>query len=145
VESVVVFQGAEHYISPSWYPSKEETGKVVPTWNYAVVHARGVPVVFDDRDRLRAHVTALTDTHESDAEIPWQVTDAPTEFIDNLLKGIVGIEIPIESLTGKWKVSQNRNDADRRGVVEALQRRREPGAAAMAELVARAEGRSPKS
>jgi transcriptional regulator len=144
-ESVVLFQGAEHYISPSWYPSKVETGRVVPTWNYAVVHARGVPSVFEDPERLRAHVTALTDTHESAADIPWQVSDAPADFITNLLRGIVGIEIPIASLTGKWKVSQNRNDADRRAVIEALRRRGDSRSTAMAQLVADATNRPPKS
>jgi len=145
VESVVVFQGPEHYISPSWYPSKQETGKVVPTWNYAVVHARGVPIVFEDPERLRAHVTALTELHEAEAEIPWHVSDAPPDFIGNLLRGIVGIEIPIAALTGKWKVSQNRGDADRRAVVEALRRQGDSRSTTMAELVANATNRRPKS
>jgi len=144
-ESVVVFQGPEHYISPSWYPSKQETGKVVPTWNYAVVHARGVPIVFEDPERLRAHVTALTELHEADADIPWQVSDAPADFIGNLLRGIVGIEIPIASLTGKWKVSQNRGDADRRAVVEALRRQGDSRSTTMAELIANTTNRDPKS
>lgn len=145
VESVIVFQGAEHYISPSWYPSKQETGKVVPTWNYAVVHARGVPVAFEDPERLRAHVTALTESHESASESPWHVSDAPPDFITNLLRGIVGIEIPIASLTGKWKVSQNRPDADRWAVVEALRRQGDPQSTMMAELVAEATNRHPKT
>ena len=145
VESVVVFQGPEHYISPSWYPSKQETGKAVPTWNYAVVHARGVPIVFEDPERLRAHVTALTELHEAEAEIPWHVSDAPPDFIGNLLRGIVGIEIPIAALTGKWKVSQNRGDADRRAVVEALRRQGDSRSTTMAGLVANATNRRPKS
>jgi transcriptional regulator len=136
VASVVIFQGTEHYISPSWYASKAETAKVVPTWNYAVVHAHGIPRVFDDRDRLRAHVTALTDRHEAMQDEPWAVADAPAEFIDNLLGGIVGIEIPIASLSGKWKVSQNRNEADRHAVTDALRRRADGRSLAMAELVA---------
>jgi transcriptional regulator len=132
---VVIFQGAESYISPSWYPTKRDTGKAVPTWNYAVVHAHGIPECFDDRDRLLAHVTALTQTHESAFQAPWQVSDAPADFIDAMLKGIVGIEIPIASLAGKWKVSQNRPEADRRGVAEALQQRDDDSSRAMAALV----------
>jgi transcriptional regulator len=137
VPSVVVFQGAESYISPSWYPSKAETGKAVPTWNYAVVHAHGLPSVFEDRDRLLAHVTRLTETHEASLETPWRVTDAPADFIDAMLKGIVGVEIPIASLTGKWKVSQNRSDADRRSVVDALQQKGDDRSRAMADLIER--------
>ena len=145
VPSIVIFQGAEHYISPSWYPSKVETGKAVPTWNYAVVHAHGIPVVFEDRDRLLAHVTALTETHESSFETPWHVSDAPAEFIDTMLKGIVGIEIPIASLTGKWKVSQNRPEADRRAVTEALRHEGDDEARAMADLVEQAATRRQKN
>jgi len=138
--SVVVFQGTESYISPSWYPSKAETGKAVPTWNYAVVHARGVPTLFQDHDRLLAHVTRLTDTHEAAFEHPWQVTDAPADFIDALLKGIVGVEIPLTSLTGKWKVSQNRPEADRRSVVDALQQQGDDRSRAMAALIEQSRG-----
>jgi len=137
VSSVVIFQGAESYISPSWYPTKQDTGKAVPTWNYAVVHAHGVPSLFEDRERLLAHVTALTNTHESTFEAPWRVSDAPADFIHAMLKGIVGIEIPIASLTGKWKVSQNRPEADRRAVVEALRKQGDDSSRAMAALVSR--------
>jgi len=133
--AVVIFQGAESYISPSWYPTKQATGKAVPTWNYAVVHAHGVPRVFEDRDRLLAHVTALTNTHESSHDVPWHVSDAPADFIEAMLKGIVGIEIPIATLTGKWKVSQNRPEADRRAVVDALRQREDGRSQAMATLV----------
>ena len=135
VPSVVIFQGAESYISPSWYQSKRETGKAVPTWNYAVVHAHGIPAVFDDRDRLLAHVTTLTNTHEASLEAPWKVSDAPAEFVDALLKGIVGIELPIASIAGKWKVNQNRTAADRRTVVEALEQKGDDASRAMARLV----------
>ena len=135
IPSVVIFQGAELYISPSWYQSKRETGKAVPTWNYAVVHAHGIPAVFDDRDRLLAHVTALTNTHEASLEASWKVSDAPAEFVDALLKGIVGIELPIASLAGKWKVNQNRTAADRRAVVEALQEKGDDASRAMARLI----------
>jgi transcriptional regulator len=140
VASVVVFQGAESYISPSWYPSKAETGKAVPTWNYAVVHAGGLPAVFEDRDRLLAHVTRLTDTHEAGVEHPWHVTDAPADFVEAMLHGIVGIEIPLASLTGKWKVSQNRSDADRRNVVQSLRQQGDDRSRAMAALIEQSRG-----
>jgi transcriptional regulator len=133
--SVVIFQGPDHYISPSWYPSKADTGKVVPTWNYAVVHAHGVPRVFEDRDRLLAHVMALTNTHESSVDASWRVSDAPADFVEALLKGIVGIEIPIATLTGKWKVSQNRPEVDKQAVVNALRLREDDRSHAMATLV----------
>jgi transcriptional regulator len=135
VPSVVIFQGPGSYISPSWYPTKRETGKAVPTWNYAVVHAHGIPALFDDRDRLLAHVTALTNTHESPFEAPWQVSDAPRDFIDSMLKGIVGIEIVVASLTGKWKVGQNRPEADRRAVADALEQKGDEASREMAALV----------
>lgn len=120
VDSIVVFQGVETYITPSWYPSKQEHGKTVPTWNYVVVHAHGLPAAIEDRAWLLQHVTQLTDVHEADRAVPWQVTDAPQDFMERLLGGIVGIEIPITTLVGKWKVSQNRPDADKLGVVEGL-------------------------
>jgi transcriptional regulator len=118
--SVVVFQGPQAYITPGWYPAKQEHGKVVPTWNYAVVHAHGTPRVIDDAEWLRQHVTALTSEHEASRELPWAVSDAPASFIDAMVRGIVGIEIPIDTLEGKWKASQNRSVADRRGVVAGL-------------------------
>ena len=119
-ESVVVFQGAQAYITPSWYPTKHEHGKVVPTWNYAVVHAHGRPKAIDDREWLLNHVAKLTGLHESQREMPWQVSDAPTEFIAALLDAIVGIEIPIARLAGKWKASQNRTSPDKLGVIAGL-------------------------
>ena len=120
VESIVLFQGADHYVSPSWYPSKQAHGKVVPTWNYMVVHAYGMPRIVEDRDALLRHLTQLTDTHEHHRPTPWKVTDAPPEFVDQLLNAIVGIEIPIARLVGKWKLSQNRPEADRQGVAAGL-------------------------
>lgn len=120
IESVVVFQGPQAYITPSWYPTKQEHGKVVPTWNYAVVHAHGIPRVIDDREWLRRHVEELTALHEAEREVRWQVSDAPSNYIDTLLEAIVGLEIPIANLVGKWKVSQNRSLPDRRGVVAGL-------------------------
>jgi transcriptional regulator len=119
-ETLVVFQGPEAYISPSWYPSKKEHGQVVPTWNYVVVQARGTPRVIDDAAWLRVQIEALTSSQESRRSEPWRVTDAPPTFVDKQIKAIIGIEIPIVTIQGKWKVSQNRSDADRRGVYEGL-------------------------
>lgn len=135
--SVVIFQGPQAYISPSWYPSKQAGGKVVPTWNYAVVHAHGRPRVIDDRARLLEIVSQLTDTHEGGRAAPWQVTDAPADFIDKLLAAIVGIEIPVERLSGKWKVSQNRPQADQLGTAAGLEATGEAEAARMAQAVRR--------
>jgi transcriptional regulator len=118
--ALAIFSGSDHYISPNWYPSKAEHGKVVPTWNYAVVHAHGTLEVHDDPEWLRTFVTRLTETHEAQFESPWSVTDAPADYIDGLLKGIVGIEIRIDRLEGKWKMSQNRPDADREAVARRL-------------------------
>lgn len=128
---VVVFQGPQAYVTPSWYPSKAEHGKTVPTWNYAVVHARGVPAFTHDRDWLHAHVSGLTDAHESAEPAPWAVSDAPTDFVERQLGAIVGVEIPIERLLGTWKASQNRSAADRAGVVEGLRRRGDVESAAL--------------
>lgn len=119
-ESVVVFQGPEAYITPSWYPTKQDHGKVVPTWNYVVVHAHGVPRVITDAEWLRQQVSELTRKHEAGRQVPWDVSDAPAAYIDAMLGGIVGIEIPIARVVGKWKVSQNRPEQDRRGVVAGL-------------------------
>jgi transcriptional regulator len=137
VASVVTFQGAQRYITPSWYASKREHGKVVPTWNYAVVHAHGMPRATLDRDWLHALVSRLTKTHEAARAQPWAVSDAPADFIDRQLQAIVGIEIPITRLVGKWKVSQNRPAADRAGVTAGLLAEEEAGSAEMAALVQR--------
>jgi transcriptional regulator len=117
---LAIFQGPEHYITPSWYPSKKEHGRVVPTWNYTAVHVRGHAKTFEDRDELIAHVTALTNQNEQRFALPWSVDDAPRDYVEAMTKAIVGIEIPIETIEGKWKVSQNRPVADRLGVVEGL-------------------------
>jgi len=119
-ESLVVFQGPQAYISPGWYPSKLEHGKAVPTWNYVMVQARGTLRAIDDADRVRAFVTRLTTRHEAVQAKPWAVTDAPPDFIDTMVRAIVGIEITLTALTGKWKVSQNRSIADRGGVAAGL-------------------------
>lgn len=139
--SVVIFQGPELYITPSWYPLKQETGKVVPTWNYAVVHAHGVPRFIDDRDWLRSHVTSLTNVHESGREAPWAVTDAPADWIETLLGAIVGVELPIDRLEGKWKASQNRSDADRLGVAAGLEESGDDASRSMAGIVRAAMNR----
>ena len=135
VEALVIFQGAESYITPSWYATKRETGKVVPTWNYAVVQAQGPLHVVEDRDWLSRQVGALTSLNEAGRPQPWSVGDAPASFIAAQLKGIVGIEIPITRIEGKWKVSQNRPETDRIGVAEGLKASADPSAPAMSDLV----------
>ena len=135
-EVLAIFQGPQVYVTPSWYPSKRETGQVVPTWNYAVVHAYGSMVVRDDREWLRDLVTRLTDQQEAGLPQPWRVADAPEDYLERMLGAIVGIEIPLTRLIGKWKVSQNRTGADRNGVVEGLGQLDDAQAKAMADLVA---------
>lgn len=119
-ESVVVFQGEQAYITPSWYPSKKEHGKAVPTWNYVVVHAHGIPKKIEDPEWLLKHLNELTEIHESEQSLPWKVSDAPGGFIDQLVQAIVGIEIPINRIIGKWKLGQNRPAADKLGVIAGL-------------------------
>ena len=119
-QALVIFAGAEAYVSPGFYPSKAEHGKVVPTWNYVAVHAYGTAEVFTDADRLRDLVSELTDRHEAGRNNPWKVADAPAEYIDAMLKAIVGFALPIERLEGKRKLSQNRSPADIAGVREGL-------------------------
>ncbi len=119
-ESLVVFQGPQAYISPSFYPAKVEHGKVVPTWNYVMVQARGRLRAIEDAAWLHAFVTRLTDRHEAPRATPWAVSDAPADYIETMLGAIVGIEIALSTLTGKWKVSQNRSAADRAGVMQGL-------------------------
>jgi transcriptional regulator len=119
-EALAVFTGPQTYITPSWYPSKAETHKVVPTWNYTLVQARGPLRAIDDAPWLHALVGGLTAHHEAPRDKPWAVTDAPEDYVQTMLRAIVGIEIELTSLVGKWKVSQNRSEADRQGVVEGL-------------------------
>jgi transcriptional regulator len=116
-EVLIVFQGTEAYVTPSWYQAKIEHGKVVPTWNYVIVQVRGRVRVIDDADWLRAHVTRLTNEHEATRDAPWYVSDAPATFIEGLIKGIIGLEVVIDQIEGKWKVSQNRSEVDRAGVI----------------------------
>jgi transcriptional regulator len=135
VEALAIFQGPESYISPSWYPSKDADGKVVPTWNYAVVHAYGNARAVEDSAWLLEHVTQLTAVHEARKARPWQVSDAPEVYTQQMISRIVGIEIPISKLQGKWKVNQNRRLADRLGVAAGLESQGTDRSRAMAELV----------
>ena len=120
--ALAIFLGPHAYVSPSWYPSKAETGKAVPTWNYITVHAKGPIRWIQDADWLRAHVTALSNAHESPRPDPWAVSDAPAGYVDGLLRAIVGFELSIETLEGKYKLSQNRPESDRQGVRDAFTR-----------------------
>ena len=140
-DALVVFQGSEHYISPSWYATKRETGKVVPTWNYVMVQARGTARVIEDAEWLRAQIAALTQTQETPRPAPWAVSDAPEDFVTAQVRQIVGLEIEITDIRGKWKASQNRNVADRTGVVAGLEGDGDPQALAMAAVV---QGVGPK-
>jgi transcriptional regulator len=140
VEALAIFQGAHGYISPSWYPTKREHGKVVPTWNYAVVHAYGPLRVIDDPVWLRELLEVLVRRHEASSIAPWSISDAPPEFIERMIGSIVGFEIVISRLNGKWKASQNQPAENRAGVVEALKQRGDPTAIEMAELVQQASG-----
>jgi transcriptional regulator len=132
-DALVVFQGTDSYVTPSWYPAKAEHGKVVPTWNYAIVQVRGAARVIDDAAWLHANVSALSDSHEAGRQKPWSVADAPSDYVAAQLRGIVGVEIPIATIEGKFKFSQNRPEADRRGVAEGLSM--EPGAQAHLAMV----------
>jgi transcriptional regulator len=118
--ALAIFLGPDAYVTPSWYPSKGEAGRVVPTWNYLAIHAHGTVRFFQDRERLLDLVTRLTDRQEQARPHPWKVSDAPEDYVDGLLKGIVGVEMTITRLEGKWKARQNRSDADRRGVAQGL-------------------------
>jgi transcriptional regulator len=133
--AVAIFQGPQSYVTPNWYASKQAHGKVVPTWNYAVVHAHGRPRAMHDREWLLAQVSQMTARQEAGQRSPWQVSDAPADFTERLLGGIVGIEMPVEVLRGSWKVSQNRPLADRLGVAAGLQSSEDSQAHAMARLV----------
>lgn len=135
VPSVVMFQGPQSYITPGWYPGKAAHGQVVPTWNYVVAHAHGVARAVDDTQWLRDFLTRLTAAHETAQPAPWALTDAPTAFIDKLLRAVVGIEIPIDSLVGKLKASQDEALPDRLGTALGLQAQGSANAAAMAWLV----------
>lgn len=130
---LVIFQGEQGYVSPSWYVAKQEHGKVVPTWDYVAVHAYGTAKAVHDAAWLRQMVEDLTNRHEQGRADPWRVSDAPAEYVDKLIGAIVGVEIPVTRLIGKWKLSQNRSVADRQGVVAGLER---DGAKAQADVAA---------
>jgi transcriptional regulator len=134
-EGLAIFMGPDAYITPSWYETKRETGKVVPTWNYVAVHAYGPVEFFDDAARLLDLVTRLTDLHEGERPAPWAVSDAPSDFIQAQLRGIVGLRMPITRLEGKRKMSQNRSASDRAGVAAGLADSPRPTERAAAALV----------
>jgi transcriptional regulator len=136
-EALMIFQGPEGYITPNWYPSKADHQKVVPTWNYALVHAYGRPEIMNDNDWLRRHVTELTRQQEAHQAKPWAVTDAPETYIEVMLRGIVGFRFAIARLEGKWKMSQNRETRDRDGVVKGLDTRGAADDIEMAQIMSR--------
>ncbi len=135
VEALLIFQGPGSYISPSWYPTKKETGKVVPTYNYVVVHAYGPMRVIDDRAWLRRLVERLTNRHEAARAEPWKIADAPSDYIEKMLAAIVGIEVPVTKLVGKWKTSQNQPEVNREGVIRGLSKIASADATVMASFV----------
>ncbi|MFL6652801.1 MAG: FMN-binding negative transcriptional regulator [Sulfurifustaceae bacterium] len=139
VEALAIFHGPHAYITPSWYATKPRTGKVVPTWNYAVVHAYGALRVIDDRAWLRKQIEALTTHHEASFATPWNVGDAPADYIENMVSHIVGVEIVITKLIGKWKVSQNQPAENRAGVIAGLKEIGTADALLMADLIAAAD------
>ena len=138
-ECLVVFQGPQAYVTPTWYPTKQASGKVVPTWNYATVHAWGTPTLIEDPAWLRRQIDDLTGLLEDPRPVPWQVDDAPAPFVSAQLRGIVGVEIPISRLEGKWKMSQNRPEVDKLGVVDGFREQGEAGVE-FAALVAERNG-----
>jgi transcriptional regulator len=140
-EAMVVFMGPQTYVSPSWYVTKQESGKVVPTWNYACVHVYGLIRLIEDRDWLYSQIRELTELQERDRTSPWSVDDAPPGFITSMIEAIIGIEITISRIEGKWKVSQNRNEADRQGVIVGLTESGDVTDRAMADLVAGADAK----
>lgn len=141
VEALAIFHGPEGYISPSWYPLKQETGKVVPTWNYRVVHAYGRLEVIDDPAWVRTQVEALTDMNEARFEQPWQVADAPRDYTDKMIGALVGFEIVITRLLGKTKANQNHPERNRAGLVGGLRERGDPGADELAALTRDDDGK----
>jgi transcriptional regulator len=143
-QALAIFQGPQAYISPSFYPSKVETGEVVPTWNYAVVHASGTLRFIQDAGWLRDFVAGLTATHEAPRGVPWKIDDAPAPYIAKMLSLIVGFEFSIVTLTGKWKVSQNRSQADQQGVIRNLRNADDADSHDMAAMLA-ALAREPES
>jgi transcriptional regulator len=138
VDALAIFGGDHHYITPSWYSENEKHAEEVPTWNYAVVHAYAPLKVIEDPEWLLTHVSSLTNIHEAGFPVPWKVSDAPRDRIRALLNGIIGLELPIRRLEGKWKVSQNRTERERKGVIDGLKELNTPQSLTMKSLV---EGR----
>ncbi|MCK9397447.1 MAG: FMN-binding negative transcriptional regulator [Methylobacter sp.] len=135
VDALAIFHGPDAYISPSWYATKQETGRVVPTWNYAVVHAYGFLRIIDDASWVRAQLEAMTRDNEADFPEPWAVSDAPDDFTEKLVGAVIGIEMVIARLSGKWKVSQNQPPQNQGSVIQGLNASGQSGAATMAALV----------
>ncbi|HEV2704118.1 MAG TPA: FMN-binding negative transcriptional regulator [Steroidobacteraceae bacterium] len=135
IPSVIAFHGPQTYVSPSWYPSRQSHGKVVPTWNYVVVHAHAIPRVMEERAQVLEHLTQLTIAQEAGQPVPWRISDAPADFIEQMTGNIVALEMPIVQIFGKWKVSQNRSAEDRDGVVAGLQRQGDALSSDMAGLI----------
>ena len=135
-QALAIFLGPDAYITPAWYETKRQSGKVVPTWNYVAVHAYGPLEFYEDADRLLALVTRLTETHEAGRDRPWAVSDAPGDYVAGMLRAIVGVELPIARLEGKWKMSQNRPAADRVGTIAGLTAEGGEKEVAVAEIVA---------
>jgi transcriptional regulator len=133
--ALILFTGPDAYISPSWYAAKAEHGKVVPTWNYVAVHVYGQARFTSDRDFLRQHLQALVTKHEAAQAKPWKVSDAPSDYIERQINAIVGVEVVIERIEGKWKMSQNRSTADIDGVIAALGQSSTPKDRAVAEIM----------
>jgi len=136
VAALAIFQGPDSYISPSWYPSHQDTGRVVPTWNYAVVHAYGALRTVEDPAWLESHVRELTSLEEASIPQPWSPDQAPSDFLNAMIKGIVGLEIAVTRLEGKWKVNQNRLPQDRAGAIQGLRALGDPASETMADLIA---------
>jgi transcriptional regulator len=135
-EALVVFQAAEGYISPNWYPTKQDAHRVVPTWNYAVAHVYGPLIIHDDMKWLRGQAGRLTKMMETAQPTPWKMADAPRDYLDTMLASIVGVELPITRLIGKLKAGQNREMVDRLGAIEGLRGDGDPGDAVMADVMA---------
>ena len=134
-DALVVFQAAEGYISPNWYPTKQDAHRVVPTWNYAVAHVYGPLLIHDDEKWLRGQAGRLTKMMEAAQPVPWKMADAPRDYLETMLANIVGIEIPITRLVGKVKAGQNRDMVDRFGAIDGLRGDNDPGDAAMADIM----------
>ena len=137
--SLAVFQGPQAYVSPSWYETKRQHGKVVPTWNYIAVHAHGSLEVVEDEAWLLRHLDDLTNANESGREHPWATSDAPADFIGNLARAIVGLRLRVERIEGSWKMIQHRSEGDRHGAIAGLSATSRPGDAAVAEVMRRLE------